>query len=338
MAAGANYWRLSVDPRTGEPIGLARKITQWAGFCLGSTSATADGKKLVFTEPAERGAVYVGQLQRGGTRLAAAQRLSLLEGWTRPTGWTPDSKAVFFVSNNDGAWGLYKQALGTESAERILGGLRNIPLQTPVTPDGNWLLYIANDDEQDPDSPQQLMRVPITGGHPEPILSGRLRSVRCPQRGLCVFDEWSSDHKQVLLFRLEPSRGKSSELTRLDAPGTSNFDWAISPDGTQIAVFNGRLPIKIVSLHDGSVLHEVRIADWNGADNLMWTNDATGMYVSTPVQDGCVLLRVNLKGRVQVMWEQRGGLSTAAIPSPDGRHLAMLGWTLSSNAWMMQNF
>jgi len=123
----------------------------------------------------------------------------------------------------------------------------------------------------------------------------------------------------------------------LDAPGTSNFDWALSPDGSQIAVFNGKLPIKIVSLHDGS-FREVKVADWNGADNLTWSSDATGMYVSTPVQNGCELLHVNLNGRVQVMWEQRGGLSTAAVPSPDGRHLAMLGWTLSSNAWMMQNF
>src|SRR5262249_12991425 len=39
---GCNYWRLSVDARTGKPIGLAHKVTQWAGFCLDSTSATAD--------------------------------------------------------------------------------------------------------------------------------------------------------------------------------------------------------------------------------------------------------------------------------------------------------
>ena len=331
MCAALAWNKLSVLRRNDRHgIRIAHEISS---ACIGNHPF----QDSVFTEPAERGAVYVGQLQRGGTRLTAPQRLSLVEGWTRPTAWTPDSKAVFFVSNDDGAWGLYKQALGSESAEPILAGLRTILLQIPVTPDGKWLLYIAEDGRQDPDSPQQLMRVPITGGQPEPMLSGRLRSVRCPQRGLCVFDEWSSDHKQVRLFPLEPSKGSGSELTRLDAPGTSNFDWAISPDGTHIAVFNGKLPIKIVSLQDGS-FREVKVPNWNGADNPMWSNDATGMYVSTPVQDGCALVRVSLKGRVQVVWEQRGGLSTAAIPSPDGRHLAMLGWTLSSNAWMMQNF
>jgi hypothetical protein len=27
-----------------------------------------------------------------------------------------------------------------------------------------------------------------------------------------------------------------------------------------------------------------------------------------------------------------------AVPSPDGRHLAIYTWTVSSNMWMMENF
>jgi hypothetical protein len=27
-----------------------------------------------------------------------------------------------------------------------------------------------------------------------------------------------------------------------------------------------------------------------------------------------------------------------AVPSPDGRHVAIYSWTLSANMWMMENF
>jgi len=37
-------------------------------------------------------------------------------------------------------------------------------------------------------------------------------------------------------------------------------------------------------------------------------------------------------------WPYRGGLATRGIPSPDGLHLAIEGWSLGSNVWMMENF
>jgi hypothetical protein len=50
-------------------------------------------------------------------------------------------------------------------------------------------------------------------------------------------------------------------------------------------------------------------------------------------------MHVDLLGNSHVLWKQEGGLFTFATPSPDGRHLAMLGWTLqNNNIWMMENF
>jgi hypothetical protein len=53
---------------------------------------------------------------------------------------------------------------------------------------------------------------------------------------------------------------------------------------------------------------------------------------------GTTLLRVDLQGQVLVLWKPEGGRATYAVPSPDGRHVALLGWTLDSNIWMMENF
>lgn len=38
------------------------------------------------------------------------------------------------------------------------------------------------------------------------------------------------------------------------------------------------------------------------------------------------------------MWDQKGGLVTWGDHSPDGRHLAILGYTVDSNVWMIENF
>ncbi len=43
------------------------------------------------------------------------------------------------------------------------------------------------------------------------------------------------------------------------------------------------------------------------------------------------------------MWEQKGTMGnesagTSGIPSPDGRHLAMMGYTYNANMWMLENF
>ena len=42
-------------------------------------------------------------------------------------------------------------------------------------------------------------------------------------------------------------------------------------------------------------------------------------------------------GTSRVLWSQQGD-SVAAIPSPDGTHLAIAGWTRQSNVWMLTDF
>jgi hypothetical protein len=33
-----------------------------------------------------------------------------------------------------------------------------------------------------------------------------------------------------------------------------------------------------------------------------------------------------------------GGIDAYAVPSPDGRHLAMREWTVEGNLWLLENF
>jgi hypothetical protein len=46
-----------------------------------------------------------------------------------------------------------------------------------------------------------------------------------------------------------------------------------------------------------------------------------------------------LQGNVHVLWKNTGAEGeTLALPSPDGRHLAIQSRTMSGNMWMMENF
>jgi hypothetical protein len=50
------------------------------------------------------------------------------------------------------------------------------------------------------------------------------------------------------------------------------------------------------------------------------------------------LLFIQVDGTSHVSWTQQGGSVLGAVPSPDGTHLAIAGWTQQSIAWMLTNF
>jgi hypothetical protein len=79
------------------------------------------------------------------------------------------------------------------------------------------------------------------------------------------------------------------------------------------------------------------------------------LFAASLTQGGSALLRVDLQGNAHVLLEQQGstapwgngpsvpgwyGAPSApmAVPSPDGRHLAIYDWKMSANMWMMENF
>ena len=173
-------------------------------------------------------------------------------------------------------------------------------------------------------------------------------------RGAC------SDGKQLIFTAFDPIKGKGRELTRFATDPRGDYSWDLSPDGTRIAV--ARQPSRrfdILSL-DGHAAKTIMVKDWDiGVDTRVggrdlvrgvdfdWAADGKGLFTSGQVAQRSVLLYVDLQGNTHVLREQKGGLSPGVrggfsgpwgVPSPDGRHLAMLGWTRNSNVWMMEGF
>ena len=69
-----------------------------------------------------------------------------------------------------------------------------------------------------------------------------------------------------------------------------------------------------------------------------WAADGKSFFVSSESPTSTTLLHVDLEGHATPLWDQPGGFRTYAISAPNGRELAIMGMTSSSNVWMIENF
>jgi WD40 repeat protein len=192
-------------------------------------------------------------------------------------------------------------------------------------------------------TPEPVMRVPITGGTPEQLFGARpwsaITCAKSPSE-LCVIVEPADDRKQVTLTTLDPLHGRGSELARFDLDlHEGNWQFELSPDGTRVAATPSPAgPIYIFSLR-GQATQQLHVKGWSNLLSLSWAADGKSLFVFSGNQHERALLHVDLQGNAHFLWENPGAYGeSAAVASPDGRHLAMSGRTLNSNIWIMENF
>ena len=336
-----NYWEVDVHPDLAASTTVPKPVTSWAGSCVLNVGATADGKRLVFQRWLGHRRVFVGTVDLVSERLTTPKPLREQAGQEFPTAWTSDGRSVIFASNRNGKWQLLKQRYDEEKAELVAPTLTAVATQTPLTPDGLSLLNVA---PASPDSAagSQLWRIPIAGGAAEPLLAGQVLGARCAWAPVdtCLVVEESPDHKKFVFSRLDPLRGRGPEVARIDRwDTTAAYEWALSPDGTTIALakqFDGEIRLLPVS---GGTIRVVHVKDRHLLRNITWTADSAGFFASHPSKSGAVLLFVDMYGRSKVIWELPGqNVYLRAMPSPDKRHVAILGSQTDSNVWMMENF
>ncbi len=341
-AAGSscNYWESLLDERTGIPVNEPKQLTNWGGFCPVGTSVTADGKKLAFLKWLGRNSVHVADLEENGTRLNNARRFAPSEGWDQASDWTNDSKEVIFTSNRNGHFEIFKKSLESETAELLVSGA-NDDAEARLSPDGRSLLYFVTTFENLRE-PLRVMRVPVSGGPSQPVLTAipfsEFRCARWPST-LCVLAERSVDRKQFTLTAFDPLVGRGSELARINLQNEAKkFHWDLSADGTRICYArNPQEPIEILSL-DSHTTQTIRMKDWDNLASLDWDADGAGFFISDGIHGGMVLLHVDLQGNARVLQKIPGAGALFARTSPDGRHLAMHEMRIEGNIWTLENF
>jgi serine/threonine protein kinase len=340
-----NLWELKVDGKSGIPQGKARQLTDWSGFSVDSFSATADGKQLAFLRGNDHASVFVGDLADKGSRLVNSRRLTLDDNYNLLLAWTPDSREVIYSSQRASNWLVFRQPLNPGSAPQLItpAGDTNF-LVARLSPDGAWILL---EGRAIGSHKIGLYRVGLRGGVPQLLFNTEgFVQFWCTNRAanLCVFGRPSAGNNELVVAAFNPSGGPGRELVRIPVEAGSSADigfdysWQLSPDGSQIGIVKGHgNQIRLVPLGGGPT-RTMTPKGHSDLIDLSWANDSQSMFVSTLEPGGANLLHVDLNGDTQPVWQQSQATDTWGFPSPDGRHLAILGTSSEANVWTIDNF
>src|SRR5262249_54550435 len=138
---------------------------------------------------------------------------------------------------------------------------------------------------------------------------------------LCVMSERVKN--QLVFSAFDVQEGRDRELFRVEGDPW----WELSPDGSLLAVFTGENDVVKTRVFSsaGELQREMPpILGWFWGAG--WSHDGRGLYVATGT--GRVLLYIGLENPHQeVVSQQETWFPAHPTPSPDGRHLALLGFT-----------
>ena len=141
----------------------------------------------------------------------------------------------------------------------------------------------------------------------------------------------------------------SSQTGKPEAGPTRLSNWAdsaisglaASADGKRItfAKSSFRGQVYVGELEGGGTrMKPPQRLTWGALESIDWSHDGEVLYCGSVSPEAATLLRIDMEGQVQVLWRQKGATATWGVPSPDGRHLAVLGAIIDSNQWMVEGF
>lgn len=274
------------------------------------------------------------------------RRLTNDEADEVPNAWTADGKAILLSSDRNGPWGIFKEDITTGTAEPLVTAPVDAWRPFP-SPDGTWVLYLEQRRGAiGPSTSFQMMRVPVNGGPPQPVLVmhnyGLYECARLPS-SLCALLEASQDEKQFTLTAFDPLKGRGQMLRAISKEPGKYYASALAPDGTAFAISESggaEIHIRLLSL-SGQSDREITLKGWPNLIGLDWTADGKGLYCVSGLRDspGGTLLFADLKGNARVLGQLKQGFSPVwAVPSPNGRDLAISVDVANSNVWLLEGF
>jgi WD40 repeat protein len=136
-------------------------------------------------------------------------------------------------------------------------------------------------------------------------------------------------------FRFDVRTGKRS-----DPPQSDPWcNWSLSPDGSQRAIACGsrKGTIQLRSVLTGET-RDLTVKGWDELGSIVWSVDGRSLLTISHHESDTVLLNVALGGRVSVLLRSSNPEILGAIPSPDGRSLAIAGANTTRNVWQIENF
>jgi eukaryotic-like serine/threonine-protein kinase len=334
-----DLWEARTNPLTGALRGPPRKIASPVAGTrdrIFGMSATSDGTKVMVLKGTNQNAVFVADFERSPPRFSGARRLTLDERSNFPHAWTADSNAVIFESDRDGSWDIFKQRIDQHSPESLAASPSRWEVLPQLTPEGLSVLYAAGTEKGNP-GPYKLMRVPVQGGSSVEVpTGGPLDEFRCSFGGRCVLR--ITVGRQYYIFReLDPVRGVGRELARTAWLPSLVGDWALSQDGSQVAIPNHdsrSARIRVINLEaapNQPKERELDLAPITDLSEIVSAADGKGWFLTVDTSIGKRILYVKQDGQSSPLGDIQGWV----VPAPDGRKVAYLNRIVAANAWVI---
>jgi Tol biopolymer transport system component len=334
--ADSNLWAVQVR-EFSQSIPDPVRLTRGPGWVT-NIKATANANTLQFLRKSWQSQVLVAGLASDGRQLQAARQLTLDENNNMPFSWTPDSKAVIFTSDRNGTSDLFTHALVQSLPEPLVSAPDN-EMIARLNPEGTELLY-----QSLPTSiaaPASIFAIALAGGAPRLVLRDKyimnLQCARLPS-ALCIYGFTMSGRH--LLRRFDPSTGENSRLTEISTQGMP-INWSLSPNGSQIAIILYRPDQGIIHLRSTSdnTNRDLVVKGRAGVVTVDWSANGNALFVTTMDSERkTALLSVKLDGSNFMLMKDDKDSIEWAIPSPDGKLLAIDKYTGITNAWSLTNF
>ena len=333
----SNLWSIRLNSET-KPEGAPVRLTNDEGPVF-TVSASADGKRIVYVKGVPQPDVYVAKLEASGN-LEQPQRLTLDDRRDLPFDWTADNKAVIFASDRTGTFCLYKQAIDQTMPEMLVSASQQV-MEPRLTPDGTHILYMLNPHWGDPNFEVPLMSVPLGGGPARELAKARwITNAQCARAPatVCVYSVLTDSG--VTFFQFDSSQGGGTQFLQIKDELAHAYNWSLSPDGTTLAIAKGKWGndeprIRLVSF-DGAADKWLAIHGWPAIASLDWAADSQSLWAASGGERENVLLRIDREGNARVVWRPKNVSVGWAIPSRDGKLLALEVRSSSANAWMLE--
>src|SRR5579859_1748703 len=367
----SNVWAMPLDAKTGLASGERVRITNGPDQ-KPVMDASADGKKILFLRTNIQPAVYVSEIDKKTKTVGRPERLTLDDRRNLPYEWTPDGNSVLYISNREGKSHIYKQAVEQGTPE-LLDTANNEPNILRLNPDRTKILYsslmhndggeqgLARDAivvkklETKPDANTSLkagqglqnyriMRVPLNGGESKQVLEwpeiNNFQCARLPSQE-CIFSSYANDALEF--YEFDSETGKSNLMFKISDPEWQLFNWTLSPDGEMLAMAKklraqDEAEIQVMSLRGGST-RKIALKEWRIVRSIDWAADSKSIWTCASPREGEeVIINVDLQGHVKPAVKEPSPYIGWAIPSQDGKRLAIWEASGASNVWMLENF
>lgn len=334
----SNLWSVRLNDEM-KPAGAPVRLTNDQGSVFHVT-ASSDGKRIVYVKGVPEPDVYVANLESSGV-LDQPERLTLDDRRDMPYDWTADNKSVIFTSDRTGAFCIYKQAIDQTMPEMLISASQQV-MGPRLSPNGTHILYLLNPNWGDPNFEVPLMSVPLAGGPARELARAKwitnLQCARSPATA-CVYSVINDTG--LSFYRFDSSKGGGTLFLQIKDELAQAYNWSLSPDGTTLAIAKGKWGndeprIRLVSL-DGAPDRWLTVHGWPGFTSLDWAADSKSIWVVTAPEKENALLRIDLQGNARPVWRPKNLVVGWAIPSRDGKRLALHVRSSSANAWMIEH-